>query len=64
MLVVSGIFDLVFVKLTHQSGLMALVAILSEVSRCSSEIFDEILLYCFCTSSLTIIVQNVRTAKK
>jgi len=38
----SGICDLVFVKLTHQAGLMAVTAILGEVSRCSSEIFDEI----------------------
>lgn len=35
-----GISDLVFVKLTHHSGLMAVVAIVSEFSRCASEIFD------------------------
>ncbi|MEQ5385700.1 hypothetical protein [Providencia alcalifaciens] len=39
-------------KLTHQSGLMALVAILSGLSGCSVEIFDEILLY------LCFIIQN------
>jgi len=33
------------VKLTHESGLMAVAAILSKVSRCSSEIFDSILLF-------------------
>ena len=31
----------------HQSGLMAEAAVLSELSRCSSEIVDEILLLCF-----------------
>jgi len=30
----SGTCDLVFVKLMHQSGSMAVVAILSELSRC------------------------------
>ena len=48
----SGIFDLIFVKLMHQSGLMVVVAILSELSRYSSEIFDESLLFlCFILDS-------------
>lgn len=34
----------VFVKQMHHSGLMAVLAALSELSRCSSGIFDEILL--------------------
>ena len=39
----SGIFDLVFVETSaSMSGSMEMVAILSEFSRCSSEIFDEI----------------------
>ena len=40
-------FDLVSVKLMYQSGLVAVAAPLSELSRCSSEIPDEILLLCF-----------------
>lgn len=40
--------DLVFVKLTSQSGLMAVAAVLHEFSRCSSEVCDAILLFlCF-----------------
>ena len=48
-------FDLGCVKLAHQSGLMAVVAILSEFSRCSSEIFDEILLF------LSFILENINS---
>lgn len=44
----SGIFVLVFVKLLHHYDLMEVAAILSEFSRCSSDIFDEVLLFlCF-----------------
>ena len=43
-----GICGLVFVKLTHQSFSMVVAAILIELSKCSSEIFDLILLFlCF-----------------
>lgn len=35
---------LFFVKLTHQAGLMAVFAVLSELSMFSVEIFDEIFL--------------------
>ena len=38
-------FDLVFVKSTHQPCSVVMPAILSEFSRCSSEIFDAVLLY-------------------
>ena len=34
-------------KQEHQVGLMAVVAILSELSRCSSGTFDEIFLYLY-----------------
>ena len=54
--------DLVFVKLTSQSGLMAVAAVLCEFFRCSSEIFDEILL--FCTSSLTTAVHKCMYCQK
>jgi len=43
----SGMVDLVFVKLMHQSDSVAVLVILSEFSRCSSEIFDEILLFLY-----------------
>lgn len=40
--------DLVFVKQMHQGDLMAAVATPSAFFRCSSEIFDKILLFlCF-----------------
>ena len=46
--VTGWIFDLVFEKLTHKCSLIAAVAVLSELSRCSSEISHEILLFlCF-----------------
>lgn len=45
----SRIFDFVSMKLMHQSGLMALAAILTEFSWYSSTIFDET----SCASSLT-----------
>mgnify|MGYP001855700617 CR=1 FL=1 len=35
-------------KMCHH-GLMAVIAALSELSRCSSEIFDEILLFLYFT---------------
>mgnify|MGYP001858115148 FL=1 len=35
-------YDLVFATLAHQTGAMAAVAIHSELSRCLSEIFDEV----------------------
>ena len=43
-------FEPVFVKLVHQSGSTAVAAILSEFSRCLSEILDETLLcsHTFC----------------
>lgn len=41
----SGIFDLVCVKLMHRPVLVAVVGIPSELSRCLSENFDEILLF-------------------
>lgn len=45
-------FDRVFVKLMHQVGLMAVVAIPHAFSRCSSEISDEMLpLLCFILDS-------------
>jgi len=40
-----GYLTLFFVKLIHQSCLTAVITILSEFSSCSSEIFDEILLF-------------------
>lgn len=40
----SGIFDPVFEKLMHQSSLMAVNAIVSKLSWCSSETLDEIIL--------------------
>jgi len=44
----SGIYDCVFMKLTHQAGSMAAAAILTEFSWWLSEIFDEILFFlCF-----------------
>ena len=44
----SGISVLAFVKLMHHSDLMEVAAVLSEFSRCWSDIFDEILLFlCF-----------------
>ena len=58
----SGMFDLDFLKLMHQSGLMDVAAILSELSRCSSEIFDEVLLFpCFILENL---FTNVCAAKR
>jgi len=55
-------FDLDFLKLMHQSGLMDVAAILSELSRCSSEIFDEVLLFpCFILENL---FTNVCAAKR
>ena len=42
------------------SGSMTVAAILSEFSKCSSEIFDEIF---FCASVLKIVT-NVLSAKK
>lgn len=41
----SGLIDLVFVKSMHQSGSMAVVTFLSELSRSLSEILDKILLF-------------------
>jgi len=43
----SVICDLAFVKLTHQSFSMEVVAILSKSSRCLSRIFDDILLFLY-----------------
>jgi len=43
----SGTFDPVFVKLSYPSGFLAVVAIHSEVTWVSSEIFDEILLFIY-----------------
>ena len=47
----NEVWDLI-VKLMHQSGLMTVAAILIDLSRCSSEIFDKILLL------LCFILQN------
>lgn len=45
---ISGICDLVVMKLMHQSDSVAVAAVLNEVSQCWSEICDEILLFlCF-----------------
>ena len=43
----KGMLGRVFVKLMHQAGSVAVAAILSELSRCSSEILDEILLFMY-----------------
>ena len=40
-------FDPVFAKLVHHPGSVAVAAILSELSRCSSEIFDGVLFFLF-----------------
>lgn len=45
----SEVRDPVFVKLLHWAGSMALIAILSELSNCSSKIFAEILLFLYFT---------------
>ena len=41
----SGICDPVFVKLLHQAGSMAVVAVFSELIRRSLEVSDKILLF-------------------
>jgi len=52
---ISGICVLVYVKLTHQSGSMAVAAILREVLRCLIETSNEILLFlCFILQSSCI----------
>ena len=44
----SGICDLAFLKQIYQVGSATVVAILNEFSRCSVEIFAEMLLFlCF-----------------
>jgi len=60
----TGIHDLVFVKLMHQSDSRVMSAILSEFSKCSSEIFYLILLFlCFilenCCSQMYILPEAV-----
>jgi len=47
------ILNLVLVKLMHQAVLVEVVAILTKFSRCSSEFFDEILLF------LCFILENI-----
>ena len=57
----SGIFELVFVKLRHQPGLAAEVAFLIVFSRCSSDIFDEILfLLCFILENSTSVCTAIK----
>lgn len=64
----SGISDFDFVKLMHQPGSMAAVAILSELSRCASEIFYEIILFlCFTLenncSQMRVLLKHNNTNK-
>ena len=63
----SGICGLLSVKLMRQFGLMAVAAILSELLRCLSETFDEILFFlCFIllNSSQTYVLSKSNDMNK
>lgn len=54
-------FDLGFVELMHQCSSVEAVPILSELSRCLSQIFDAILLYVILENScsqLYVLTKN------
>jgi len=52
----SGIRDLVFVKLMHQSGLMAVAPVLKELSSVHHRFLMKF--YSSCVSSLKIVVDK------
>ena len=57
-----GIFDLIFVKLMHQSGFMAVAVVLSEFSRCFVRFFKKF--YLSCATSLKIVIHKYVPVKK